>query len=72
MNFYSIEKKIKNIPQIHYYGLKDKIVPNELQILYAERNIKNECIKIQPVNDASHNEGWLNFWLDNNSINPSC
>ena len=72
VNFYSIEKKVKNIPQIHYYGLKDKIIPNELQILYAERNLKNECIKIQPVNDASHNEGWLNFWLDNNSINPSC
>ena len=24
VNFYSIEKKVKKIPQIHYYGLKDQ------------------------------------------------
>ena len=72
VNFYSIEKKIKKIPQIHYYGLKDKTVPNELQISYAERNLENNCIKIEIVKKASHNEGWLNFWSNNNSKIPSC
>ena len=72
VNFYSIEKKIKQIPQVHYYGLKDKTVPNELQISYLKRNLKNKCIKIESVKKASHNEGWLAYWIDNNSKLPSC
>ena len=72
VNFYSIEKKIKQIPQIHYYGLKDKTVPNELQISYAERNLGNKCVAIQSVEDTSHNEGWLDFWAENNLKLPRC
>ncbi len=72
INFYSIEKKIKQIPQIHYYGLKDKTVPNELQISYAERNSNNKCVKIQSVNNTSHNEGWSDFWAENNLKLPRC
>tara|TARA_B100000787_G_scaffold157335_1_gene134041 strand:- start:1443 stop:2249 length:807 start_codon:yes stop_codon:yes gene_type:complete len=72
VNFYSIENKTREIPQIHYYGLKDKTVPNELQISFAERNINNNCIKIQSVKKANHNRGWSNFWIDNNSKLPSC
>ena len=70
VNFYSVEKKLKNIPQIHYYGLKDKTVPNELQISYAERNANNNCVKIKSVANASHNSGWLDFWTEN-YIKPS-
>ena len=72
VNFYSIEKKIKKVPQTHYYGLNDETVPNELQISYAERNLDNKCIKIQSVNNASHNEGWLDFWTENNLKLPRC
>ena len=72
VNFYSIEKKIKQIPQIHYYGLKDKTVPNELQISYKERNIENDCVKIQSAHKVSHNEGWLDFWINNNNTIPAC
>ena len=72
VNFYSIEKKIKKIPQVHYYGLKDKTVPKKLQISYAERNLENNCIKIEPVKGANHSDGWLNFWTDKNSKLPSC
>ena len=72
VNFYSIETKAKKVPQIHYYGLKDKTVPNELQILYAERNRGNSCVKIQSVKKASHNKGWSNFWINNNGKLPNC
>ena len=72
VNFYSIEKKVKEIPQIHYYGLNDNTVPNELQISYAERNLGNSCIKIESVKKAGHNDGWVDFWIDNNNKIPSC
>ena len=72
VNFYSIEKKVKKIPQIHYYGLKDKTVPNELQISYAERNLGNSCVTIQSVSKVSHDEGWLDFWINNSTFIPTC
>ena len=72
INFYSIEDKIKKIPQIHYYGLNDKTVPNELQISYKERNIENDCVKIQSAHKVSHNEGWLDFWINNSTFIPTC
>ena len=72
INFYSIEKKINTIPQVHYYGLKDKIVPNELQTSYKIRNSKNKCIKIESVSKATHNEGWVDFWINNNTTIPAC
>lgn len=72
VNFYSIEKKIKDVPQAHYYGLKDKTVPNELQISYEKRNIDNNCIKIKSVKKVSHDEGWLDFWDKSHDELPSC
>ena len=72
VNFYSIEKKVKKIPQIHYYGLKDKTVPNELQISYAERNLDNSCVTIESVSNVSHDEGWVDFWINNNAFIPTC
>ncbi len=72
INFYSIEKKLKKMPQVHYYGLMDKTVPNVLQLAYKERNLNNNCIKIQPVTKTNHSEGWLDFWTDNSNKHPSC
>tara|TARA_B100000767_G_C19701533_1_gene508636 strand:- start:287 stop:1096 length:810 start_codon:yes stop_codon:yes gene_type:complete len=72
VNFYSIEKKAILVPQVHYYGLKDKTVPNELHISFADRNLQNDCIKIQSVKTASHIDGWLDFWNENNTVLPGC
>ena len=72
INFYSIEKKLKKIPQIHYYGLNDNTVPNELHTSYELRNLGNTCIKIKSADKASHNEGWLDFWSNNSNKLPSC
>lgn len=72
ISFYSIEKKARTIPQVHFYGLKDKIVPNLLHRSYKNRYINNKCIKIKPVNDASHSNGWINYWKINNINLPKC
>ena len=72
INFDIIEKRNINIPQLHFYGLKDNVVPNQLQILYKKRNINNKCINIESVSDVSHNSGWLKYWKLNNTILPSC
>lgn len=71
INFYSLEKKIKNISQIHYYATKDKVVPKKLHLDYAERNFQNLCTKIQPVS-ATHSDGWIDFWNENYKLNINC
>ena len=70
LNFYPIIEKTSNIPQVHYYGLEDKIVPNQLQISYKNQNIDNKCIDIKSVN-ATHDNGWEDFWSTNSSILPN-
>ncbi|MBD1138929.1 hypothetical protein IDH27_01195 [Pelagibacterales bacterium SAG-MED46] len=71
VNFYSIEDKIKDISQTHYYGTKDKVIPLELHLNFEERNLKNKCIKIEQVS-ASHNKGWDDFWKKNYQLNLNC
>tara|TARA_B110000305_G_C19350006_1_gene593767 strand:- start:193 stop:996 length:804 start_codon:yes stop_codon:yes gene_type:complete len=71
INFYPVVKKTKEIPQTHYYGLKDNVVPNQMQILYKNQNADNNCIKIKSVK-ATHNKGWIEFWNINNNNLPRC
>ena len=71
INFYSLEDKIRNLPQTHYYGVKDKVVPIKLHLNYAERNLSNKCTKIQSV-PASHSKGWVEFWKKNYQLNFNC
>ena len=70
-NFYSLENQIKNISQTHYYGIKDKVIPKDLHFNYADRHINNKCVIIQSVK-ASHNDGWANFWKNNNKLKLNC
>ena len=71
INFNLVEKKIKNISQIHYFGNNDDVIPNDLHLDFYERNKNSSCIKIKEVN-ATHHKGWLNFWINENSKIPSC
>ena len=69
LNFYPIVKKTNKVPQVHYYGLEDKTVPNQLQISYKNQNVDNKCINIKSVN-ATHESGWEDFWSTNSSVLP--
>lgn len=73
VNFFEIENKAKNVPQIHYFGNEDFTVPKALFLNYKnnKKNRNNKCIKIQQVN-ATHNLGWIDFWKNENSTIPNC
>tara|TARA_B110000027_G_scaffold102692_1_gene108693 strand:- start:69 stop:875 length:807 start_codon:yes stop_codon:yes gene_type:complete len=71
LNFYPIVEQTKKIPQVHYYGLEDKTVPNQLQISYKNQNADNDCIKIRSVN-ATHDNGWEAFWSSDSDVLPKC
>ena len=71
LNLNSIEKNIQFISQSHFYGDKDKVIPQELHTNYQERNLNNSCIKFTKVN-ASHNKNWELFWQNNSNIKVNC
>ena len=53
MNLESYRKQFAKIPQIHYVGSNDKVIPP----LLVREFIKNDDLIIE-VDGASHNEGW--------------
>ena len=66
-----IENNIQFVSQSHFYGAKDKVIPEELYTNYQERNINNSCIKFTKVN-ATHNKKWELFWQNNSNIQVNC
>lgn len=53
LNLADYKEKLMNIPQIHYVGEKDKVIP--LKLTY--HLIKNTNM-IKQIQGADHNEGW--------------
>ena len=65
--------KTENVPQIHYYGSKDEIIPNQIYLNYLNNFTKNECVKIIKVDGFKHtSKEWETFWQKNLSLIPSC
>lgn len=57
MNLESYRKQFAKIPQIHYVGSNDEVIPP----LLVREFIKDNDLIIE-VNGASHNEGWENIY----------
>jgi pimeloyl-ACP methyl ester carboxylesterase len=72
INFYKVEERLVNIPQNHYYGTNDKVIPQKLYTSYLQRNMSSRCIEIVSVADVGHSTGWSEFWKINNKKLPIC
>lgn len=57
-----VVQEVAHIPQRHFVGSKDKIVPFAIaeSFVKMEQTKDYECITV--VDDASHNEGWQKRW----------
>ena len=63
---------LENIPQIHFVGKKDEIIPPIISKNYLAKLSKKSCVKIIEVEGASHDEGWQLNWLNLLKIEPNC
>lgn len=57
MNLADYQRLFAKIPQIHYVGSNDKVIPPQLV-----KNIVGENMNIVIVNGANHNAGWENIY----------
>ncbi|OGX14612.1 MAG: hypothetical protein A2351_05215 [Omnitrophica bacterium RIFOXYB12_FULL_50_7] len=54
--------KLSNIPQYHFTGSDDSVVPAILAKNYAERAGPSACVHVERVSGADHVNGWVEAW----------
>jgi hypothetical protein len=53
--------QVANIPQVHFYGTRDRVIPPTLAASY-QSNVAPKCAKWVAVEGASHTKGWQEQW----------
>ena len=62
LNAADVAADIAHVPQRHFTGAKDKIVPASVFESYLARAGNTSCIRHNIVTDASHDKGWAEKW----------
>lgn len=65
-------KKISSIPQAHFVGSEDKVVPAFIAQEFKNESGNEECIQVIEIKGVKHNEGWENAWPDILKIPVKC
>lgn len=64
---------LRDVPQIHYIGGKDEIVPSVIYDSYALALGPTPCLGHAYVPNATHTEGWTAIWKDAvRATTPTC
>lgn len=58
-------KRLQNIPQIHFTGSKDTVIPKEIFESYKNHFSDSARIKHIECNECTHNNGWDRYWFMN-------
>lgn len=53
---------LANIPQLHFIGAADKIMPELIVEAFVRRLPTQRCVYITTVSSASHDQGWIDQW----------
>ena len=54
--------KLSSVPQYHFVGTEDPIVPAFIAENFSKRSGKSACVHIVPVQGADHVNGWTEAW----------
>lgn len=63
LNPIDVAEKLASLPQYHFAGVDDKIVPLSVIKGFAEKSEQGKsCVKVSSVNGATHYSGWKEHW----------
>ena len=62
LNPMNLAPEIKHIPQIHFTGSDDKVVPSWVAKNFVKATGKGSCASAHSVMNAEHMDGWLIPW----------
>lgn len=60
----SMRDQLRNIPQRHFYGVSDQVVPPGIARHYSDSIGSSACIDLVAV-EATHSSGWPSIWSQN-------
>ncbi len=63
-------QKVSQIPQIHFYGDSDSVIPSWVSENFVKRS-KSKCVHRIKV-EATHTKGWIEKWNYLHQIKPVC
>ncbi len=59
----SVARRINTIPQWHFFGAEDKVVPKLIGESYIRKAGTSSCLHMHVVPHVSHEKGWDLLWL---------
>ena len=65
-------QKLKGLPQRHFIGSADKIIPGFIAEDFAAKVGDPACVHVMSVEGASHQSGWEERWPDLLAIPVEC
>jgi pimeloyl-ACP methyl ester carboxylesterase len=65
-------RQIAGIPQLHYVGTEDDVIPPIVAESYIRRVQESHCVTIRPVAGATHGDGWDSLWRQAATEYPRC
>ena len=65
-------KSLRSIPQMHFVGGKDRIIPEEIYLSYFQSIGEPSCMEHHVVPAADHNSGWQERWPMLLKMRPHC
>ncbi|MDB6052001.1 MAG: Alpha/beta hydrolase [Pseudomonas sp.] len=71
LNAIDVASQISSVPQIHYYGSEDRVVPEIIAQRFAN-STGDRCTQIRSVPGMGHNSDWAKVWLGLLKAVPQC
>lgn len=62
LNAIDVAEKIRYIPQIHFCGSKDCVVPAAVARRFVARQSEPRCSRVVVLQNVGHHKGWLDQW----------
>jgi pimeloyl-ACP methyl ester carboxylesterase len=63
---------LAHLPQRHFIGTKDKVVPSSVAHSFVHRAADNTCVHITEVEGAGHDTGWNERWEELLRMDVAC
>ena len=72
LNPIDITFRLTDMPQIHFIGAKDEIVPSWISKAFIDALGETTCARMIKVTGNGHTTGWVDFWKANIKVQPRC
>lgn len=71
LNAIDVAPRLRDLPQVHYYGDQDSIVPPVIAQRFAHRAM-GRCIQVRGVSSMAHDGDWARLWSQLLNEQPRC